>query len=249
MRKTGTLLWMLLPILAVVSVGTGAGKEHMSNAAIVADIEDLLYHAHVYDHGQVHAAFADGVATLTGTVDSYGAKLDAERAASKQQDVVQVVDQITVDTDDISPEQILQKARHDILTYYAYTIFDYITLQTEGNKLIVGGAVDQPFKKADIGNFLARIKGVSELVNNIEVLPTSNYDDELRIQIARAIYDDPYFVQYADQANPPIHIIVKNGNVTLYGVVNSEVDKEKAATDARFAGTFFSLTNNLQVEH
>lgn len=245
MRKVALLV---APLVLLLGVGVGLGKEHISNAQIVAEIQDHLYHAHVFDHGQVHVEYADGVATLTGSVDSYGVKLDAERAARRQDDVNQVVDQINVNTGGVTPEQIVEKARHEILTYYAYTIFDHLTLQTDGNRLIIAGEVDQPFKKGDIGNFLAHIKGVSELTNNIQVLPTSNYDDELRIAIARSIYNDPYFVRYGDQANPPIHIVVKNGNVTLYGVVNSQVDKAKAATDARFAGTFFSLNNELQVE-
>jgi hyperosmotically inducible protein len=107
--------------------------------------------------------------------------------------------------------------------------------------------VSEPSKKSDIGNFLAYVKGVSHVRNILEVLPVSLYDDQLRMAIARAIYNDPFFIQYATTALPSIHIIVKNGNVTLEGVVNSPLDKAKAGNNATFAATFFSLTNNLRV--
>jgi hyperosmotically inducible protein len=238
----------LLPLLLTLVAIPGFGKEHITDAEVVAEVQDHLFHAHVFQHGQVQVTFQGGVATLTGAVDSYGVKLDAEHAARKQEDVTQVVNQIRVDTDDVRPLQIVTQARKEIVTYPFYTIFDWIVLEVQGNDLIVSGQVTDPFKKTDIGNFLAHVRGVADLKNNLQVLPVSDYDSGLRIAIARAIYGDPYFVNYADQALPSIHIIVDNGNVTLEGVVNSEVDRAKAQEDARFAATFFSLTNKLRVE-
>jgi hyperosmotically inducible protein len=89
---------------------------------------------------------------------------------------------------------------------------------------------------------------VAELENNLEVLPTSEDDDRLRLAIARAIYNDPFFIHYGNQALPPIHIIVKNGDVTLEGVVANKLDRVKAETDAQFAATYFNLTDNLRIE-
>ncbi|HEV2494973.1 MAG TPA: BON domain-containing protein [Terriglobia bacterium] len=244
MRRTLVSISLIL----LLAGGIGYAREPMSKAEITAAIQDHLYHAHVFQHGQVQVAFENSVATLTGTVDNLGAKLDAERAAHKVDDVMNVVDDITVRAEDVTPSQILEEARKAIVTYPFYTIFDNIVLEAQGNKLIVSGQVSEPYKKGDIGRFLTYVKGVAELQNNLEVLPTSNYDDELRIAIARAIYNDPYFVHYRDQALPPIHIIVKNGNVTLDGVVANQLDRVKAENDARFAATFFSLTDNLRVE-
>jgi len=199
---------------------------------------------------QFRLLFTSGLVALTlaGTVDCVGVKEDALKAAQKVDDVISVVDHITVHAEDVTPRQIAEQARKEIVTYPFYTIFDNIVLNVEpDDTLIVSGQVSQPFKKGDIGNFLSHVKGVSNLRNDIEVLPTSTYDDELRLAIARAIYRDPFFVNYANQAIPPIHIIVKNGNVTLEGVVDSEVARAKAESDARFAATYFSLTNNLRV--
>lgn len=245
MRKLGTLI---VPVILFFAVTPGFAKRQMSNGEMTAKIQDKLYHAKVFRHGQVQVNFDNGVATLAGTVDSLGAKLDAAKAVRKLDYVTEVVDNIAVRAEDVTPRQIVQQARHEILTYPNYTIFDNLILQPQGDKLIVSGQVTDPFKKTDIGNFLSHIKGVAELQNDLEVLPVSNFDDQLRLRIARAIYRDPYFIGYGIQANPPIHIVVKNGNVTLEGVVNSQVDRAKAETAARFAGTFFSLTDNLRVE-
>ena len=235
-------------MMAVFAAQTSFGGTRGSDAKIAATIQDRIYHARVFERGQIQVAFRDGVATLTGTVDSLGVKLDAERAARKVGGVFRIVNDVNVHADDVTDRQILEQARKQVVTYYAYGIFDNVLLGAQGDKLVVSGQVSQPFKRQDMGNFLSHIKGVAELENRLEVLPTSIDDERLRLAIARAIFRDPYFVHYANQAVPPIHIIVKNGNVTLEGMVNSAVDRAKAENAARFAATFFSLTNNLGVE-
>ena len=164
-------------------------------------------------HGDVQVSYENGVATLTGTVDNLGSKLDAENAARKAPGVSQVVDNIQVTAPGVGEMQMLQAARHEIVMYYAYGIFDNINLQAHGGTLTVSGQVTQPFKKTDMGRLLERVKGVAVLQNNLEVLPVSTFDDRLRLQVARAIYGDPFFSPYSNLALPPIHIIVKNGNV------------------------------------
>lgn len=242
-----------LPLLVVFALAVGstawAADHNMSQAQVQAEIQDRLYHAQVYKHGNVNVSYENGTATLTGQVDCIGVKNDAERATRKVNDVNQIVNQITVNPGDTGPESIVRDARKAILTYPFYTIFDNVVLRIQGNDLTVSGQVTDPYKKSDIGNFLEHIKGVTDLTNNLQVLPTSQYDDALRLSIARAIYDDPNFINYRNQAIPPIHIIVDNGNVTLEGVVNSEIDKQVAGRDARLAATYFGFTNNLRVEN
>jgi hyperosmotically inducible periplasmic protein len=177
-----------------------------------------------------------------------GVKNDVEKAIAKAAGVNSVVDKITVDTNDATPQFIAEQARHEILTYPFYTIFDNIELKLQGNSLTVSGQVTEPFKKSDIGNFLSHLRGVTGFENDLEVLPTSQMDDQIRRAVARAIYRDPFFVNYGNQALPPIHIIVKNGNVTLDGVVDTTLARTKAEMDARFAATYFGLTNNLRLE-
>lgn len=218
-----------------------------SNPEITAGVQGRLYHAGIFKHGQVNVQVKDGTATLTGSVDSYGQEMRAVNAARHQHGVKNVVDNIHVNADDVGPQQIIQKARHEVLMYPHYTVFDHIAFSTEGNQLTVEGEVTQPYKKSDLGNILAGIKGVTNLKNNLKVLPLSNFDDQIRLAVAERIYGDPAFSNYANQSNPPIHIIVDNGNVTLYGVVNSKVERQRAEIDARFATTYLGLTNNLRV--
>jgi len=240
------LQFLTLVVLLATGIGWAGGP--VPDAETTAGIASRLYHAQVYKHGDVQVSYASGVATLTGTVDNLGSKLDAEKAARKAPGVTQVVDYIQVRADDVTVRQMLEKARHEIVTYYAYGIFDNVTLEAQGDKLIVSGQVTLPFKRSDIGNMLTRVKGVATVVNNLEVLPTSSFDDRLRIQIARAIYGDPFFIHYADQPLPPIHIIVKNGNVTLEGVVATAMDRTRAAMAARGVGLSFSVVDNLRIE-
>lgn len=237
-----------LALLVGLAAPMAFARTQDSEARTAASLQDRLYHAKVFDHGQVTTTFENGIATLSGTVDNLGSKLDAERAARKTPGVTGVINNIEVHADDVTARQILEQARKEIVTYYAYTIFDNINLELDGNKLVVSGQVTQPFKKSDIGNFLTRIRGVAELENNLEVLPLSSFDDTLRWQVARAIYGDPYFVYYTNQAVPPIHIIVKNGNVTLEGVVATRLDRTKADIAARTSGLAFSVVDNLRVE-
>jgi hyperosmotically inducible protein len=246
MRRTKLLF---APVMLAIAVQVTLAKKHEdSPAQVTARIEDKLYHAQVFKHGDVQVSVENGVATLTGTVDCVGVKMDAEHAARKVDDVMEVVNNITVHAEDVTPRQIAEQARKDILTYPWFSIFDWITMELQSDRLIVNGQVTLPNKKQDIGNFLAHVKGVAELDNNLEVLPTSEYDDSLRMAIARAIYNDPYFIHYGNQAIPPIHIIVKNGNVTLEGVVANQMDRAKAEADTRLAATFFNFTNNLRIE-
>jgi hyperosmotically inducible protein len=240
----------LLAVVMLVGLAsqTAFGRTEDSDAKLAAGLQNKIYEAKVFNHGQVTTTLKDGVATLTGRVDNLGAKLDAEKAARKAKGVTQVVNNIQVRADDVTEKQILEKARHEILTYYAYGIFDNINLAARGVKLIVSGQVTQPFKKSDIGNFLARVRGVAEVENDLEVLPLSTFDDRLRMRVARAIYGDPFFVHYAVRSLPPIHIIVKNGNVTLEGAVATKLDSAKAEMAARTNGLSFSVVNNLRVD-
>ena len=227
---------------------TAFSRTQDSDAKLAAGLQNKIYQAKVFNHGQVTTTLENGVATLTGTVDNLGAKLDAEKAARKADGVKQVVNNIQVRADDVSEKQIVEKARHEILMYHAYGIFYNINLSAQGDKLIVSGQVTQPFKRSDIGNFLKRVRGVAEVENRLEVLPLSNFDDRLRLSVARAIYGDPFFVHYSHRSLPPIHIVVKNGNVSLEGAVATKLDSAKAEMAARTAGLSFSVVNNLRVD-
>ena len=240
---------LILGLAFIVGLGiqTAWAREAATDAQTLAAIQDKIYHTNAFEHGQVAAKFENGVATLSGTVDNLGSRQDAERVAAKVDGVTRVINNIQVRAEDFTAQQMLEEARKQVVTYYAYGIFDNIQLEARGDKLLVTGQVTQPFKKSDLTKILTRVKGVATLENNLEVLPLSTNDDRLRMQVARAIYGSSSLITYGNRPLPPIHIIVKNGNVTLEGAVGSKMDKSLAEFAARSAGLSFSVTNNLRV--
>jgi len=126
-------------------------------------------------------------------------------------------------------------------------VFDNLLFKVEGDKVTLLGQVVRPTLKSDAENAVKSIEGVASVNNQIEVLPVSPMDDQLRRAVYRAIYGDPVLSRYGMSALPSIHIIVKNGNVTLEGVVDSESDKNLANLRASAVPNVFSVTNNLTV--
>lgn len=121
--------------------------------------------------------------------------------------------------------QIFRDISHQVNRYTQFTIFDNVDASVTQGHVVLTGAVTMPYKKTDIERRVREVSGVSEVDNRIEVLPVSQFDDELRFRIARAIYSNSAFWNYAAMANPPIHIVVNRGRVTLTGVVQSNVDR------------------------
>ena len=143
--------------------------------------------------------------------------------------------------------QVFRDVQKQVLQYAHFTIFDTVNAQIEEGVVTLTGKVTMPYKRTDIEKRVAKLAGVTEVQNKIEVLPVSPYDDELRVGISRAIYGNSNFWRYASMANPPIHIIVERGHVTLAGVVNSNVDRMLARSLASGFGSF-SLTNELKTD-
>jgi hyperosmotically inducible periplasmic protein len=131
--------------------------------------------------------------------------------------------------------------------YVRLTIFDDVGASVENGDVVLTGRVTMPYKKDDLEKRITKIDGVRSLRNDIGVLRVSQYDDQLRYRIARAIYGNSSFWQYAAMANPPIHIIVEGGHVTLAGVVNSNVERMLARSLATGNGEL-SVTNALKLD-
>jgi hyperosmotically inducible periplasmic protein len=149
--------------------------------------------------------------------------------------------------DERKPDELFKDVQEQVLSYAQFTIFDDVGASIEGGVVTLVGRVTMPFKRTDIAWRVARIKGVTKVENRIGVLPVSPFDDDLRYAIARAIYGSSAFWPYASMANPPIHIIVERGRVTLTGVVASEVDRMLARSLASSFGAF-SVTSQLKTD-
>src|SRR5207253_1404146 len=131
--------------------------------------------------------------------------------------------------------------------YAQFTIFDDVSANVKDGVVLLTGKVTMPYKRDDIERRVAKVDGVRMVHNQIDVLPVSQFDDRLRYQIARSIYGNANFWNYAIGPNPPIHIVVEHGRVTLTGVVNSEVDRMLARSLASQSGAF-SVTSALKTD-
>ena len=146
-----------------------------------------------------------------------------------------------------SQERITREVRHELLMLPYFGVFDYIVFKVDGGTVTLLGAVVRPSVKSDAENSVKRIEGVEKVDNQIEELPPSSMDDGLRRGLFRAIYGYPPLEKYALGVQKPIRIIVKNGRVTLEGVVYNDGDKNLAGVRANGIPGIFSVTNNLQV--
>lgn len=146
-----------------------------------------------------------------------------------------------------SQERITREVRHELLMLPYFGVFDNIAYKVDGSTVTLLGQVVRPSLKSDAGNAVKRIEGVDKVDNQIEVLPPSSADDRIRVRLFRAIYQYPGLQKYALGVQKPIRIIVKNGRVTLEGVVDSEGDKNLANIRANSVSGIFEVTNNLQV--
>lgn len=141
------------------------------------------------------------------------------------------------------------EVRHELLGLPNFGIFDNLAFRVErGGTVRLLGQVVRPTLKTEAENRVKGVAGVETVINDIEVLPVSPGDDRIRVALARNIYRTESLERYGFQANPSIHIIVKNGRVTLEGVVDSDADKTIAGMKAREVGGVFDVTNNLRVD-
>jgi len=200
--------------------------------------------------GDVKASTEDGIVTLTGTVDLYQRKLDAARTARKIADVTGVRNLITVagaNVPDAQLEQKLATKLRFVRVGYDNT-FDYFALGVKDGVVTVEGQDRTGIGRDEALADIANMPGVKDVVDNVTVAPVSNFDDAIRVRALRAIYRDSTLSKYAMDPARPIRIIVANGHVTLYGSVDSKMDKDVAGIRANGVFGAFSVDNKLQVD-
>jgi hyperosmotically inducible periplasmic protein len=147
----------------------------------------------------------------------------------------------------VSDLELADAAVATVRKYAYFSIFDDVNINVDNRAVTITGRVTMPFKRNEIGSRIAGIDGVRTVKNDIQVLPVSMADSRLRMDVARAIYGNPAFWQYASMANPPIHIVVERGRVTLTGVVNNQVERMLAYSLAQVDGAM-SVTNGLRLD-
>ena len=144
--------------------------------------------------------------------------------------------------------KVIRQVRHELVMLPFYGVFDNLAFKLNGRTVTLLGQVARPSLKSSAERVVKDVEGIESVINQIEVLPNSPNDDSIRIATYRSIYGDNMLYRYGLQAVPPIHIIVKNGNVTLVGVVANEADKNVAGIRANSVSGVFSVKNELSVE-
>jgi hyperosmotically inducible protein len=198
----------------------------------------------------VKSSVEDGIVTLTGTVDLYQRKLDAAKLARKTASVQGVRDLITVAGPNV-PDQQLEQQLDRKLTFVRVgydNMFDYFALGVKDGVVTVAGEDRTGIGRDEALADIANMPGVKDVVSDIAVAPPSRFDEDLRLRAARAIYRDPVLSKYAIDPARPIRIVVENGHLTLYGAVDSTMDKNVAGIRAGQVFGAFSVENKLVVE-
>jgi len=144
--------------------------------------------------------------------------------------------------------QVFNDISKAVTHYPQFTIFDSVDASVKNGVVTLTGRVTMPYKKDAIEKRVAMVDGVRQVRDEVTVLPVSQFDDRLRYRIARAIYGNPNFWNYAIMADPPVHIVVEHSRVTLTGVVQSDVERMLARSIAGSQFGVMSVVNNLKTE-
>lgn len=237
---TATLL-VLLSLTAMASPGRADQQIQQAVSAKIHDARQLQ---------DVRSSVEDGIVTLTGTVNLYQDKLDAAKKVKKMPSINGVRNQIEVAGETVPDRQLEQKLvkklAYDRVGYFD-NAFNYLTVSVKDGVTTLGGDVYNDVARDSALAIVQRMPGVKDVVSEVKVLPTSIFDNDLRVRMVRAIYGDSVLGRYATDPVDPIRIVVDDGHVTLYGTVQSQMDKQIAGLRANQVFGAFSVDNKLAV--
>ncbi len=240
--------WMAGMLPAFLLVGAvAAGAAQSDNTALQAALNKALNKKQL---SAVHGTVNGTTAVLTGTVDVFDDKEEAGKRARHVKGVSAVDNEIQVGGPSVPDEQLQQqivKAVEYDRVGYGTTAFNAISVGVQNGVVTLGGHAYGPVDADSAVAVASNTKGVRDVINDIQVDPLSPNDDRIRIQAFRTIYGFPSLNKYAIDPGKPIRISVVNGNLTLYGLVNSQADKEAAGIRANTVPGVFKVVNNLQV--
>ncbi len=225
----------------------GLAQAGVHDAQIQGDVAKALDNKRFKD---VKVSVQDGIVTLTGTVDVYSDKEEADNKAHHRKNVKGIQNLIQVDgpvVDDTTlRNKLSEKLAYDRVGY-GTTAFNALTIGVKNGVVELGGMAYGPMDKDSAVSLVSNYPGVKDVIDNIEVAPVSPMDDRIRLAEARAIYGFPTLNKYAIDPAKPIRITVVNGNVTLSGVVDTQADKDAANIRANSVAGVFKVVNNLEV--
>jgi hyperosmotically inducible protein len=241
-RLTSVAVLLLLSMTALAATGR---YDQQIQQAVSVKMHDSKFQ-------NVQSSVEDGIVTLTGTVNLFQDKLDAAKKVKKLANVSGVRNQIAVAGPTVSDAQLQQKLAKK-LAYdrvgYSDNAFNNLSLQVTNGVVVVGGETMNYVARDSALATVQNMPGVKDVVNEVKVLPTSIFDDQIRLRTARAIYRDSVLSRYATDPVDPIRIVVDNGHVTLYGTVQNAMDKNIAGMRANSVFGAFSVDNKISVNN
>jgi len=212
---------------------------------------DLGHQLNMDRFKDVRVSVADGVITLTGNVALFADREAAEKKAIHARKDAAVRNEIRIAGAQVSDEdlqsKLVKKLQYDRVGY-GTTAFNAISVSVSGGVVTLGGHAYGPVDKSSALAVASYTPGVQDVIDAIDVDPVSPMDDMIRLRVARLVYGSPSLSKYAIDPGKPIRISVQNGNVTLYGSVDSQADRDIAGIRANSAAGAFRVTNELQVE-
>jgi NhaA family Na+:H+ antiporter len=235
----------IVVVALFAATASGAAQQVRPSDETVA--RSVMERLTAHDVSGVTVSVKSLIVTLGGTVPTLWMKNRAIEEAWRVREIVTVVDQVSVAPGG-SDEELAALVASRLRRYAFLTIFDGAEVEVDEGVVTLTGRVTLPYKADAFADLASRVPGVQEVRNKIKSLPVSRFDDQVRYAVAREIYGDELFARYALQANPPIHILVEHGHVTLTGVVFSEVERRKAESLARGTFAVMSVTNELRIE-
>ena len=234
----------VLALFALVAVQPAARAADATDSQIKAEVHRQLARLDSAAE-RLMVDVKDGVVMLAGQVPTLWLKEESVRRALKVEGVKSLTADVVIpraENDQALVREVADRIRH----YDLYTVYDNIQGRVSNGAVRLEGAVTEPKKLDDILERVAKVKGVQAIDNHLEVLPSSQSDDRLRVAIANAIYRDQAFGDYS-MVDPPVHVIVNNGHVTLVGFVRSQIERIKAESIARSAFGVLALENRIQI--
>jgi hyperosmotically inducible protein len=243
----GSVTALVVAVGMAQAVPSAMAENTPNDSTIRAELAKSLSNAKFKD---IETSVQNGTVSLTGTVNVYADKAEAEKKAHKLKAVAAVRDDIKVAGPEV-PDQVLQlklmsKIQSDRIGY-GTTTFNAISVSVKDGVVALGGTAYGPVDKESALIDASYVAGVKDVIDNIKVDPLSMMDDRIRVATARAVYGYPSLNKYAIDPAKPIRIVVQNGNVTLEGMVISQADKEVAGLRANGVFGVFKVTNDLQV--
>jgi osmotically-inducible protein OsmY len=225
-----------------------ADDKPSTDATLAAALRHRLAKHGIEAGGNVTVTVADSVITLQGTVPTLADRIQAVRDARETEERYKVTDELSVAPTDLTDAQITRHITERIQHFVFYNIFDWVEPKVENGTATLTGWVVEPWHKKQYLRLATGVRGVTKIKDAIKVLPASDYDDQIRREAAREIYNDPLLQGYAYDITKPIHIIVDNARVTLEGWVGSESEKAWATSLVEFHTDAVDVINDLVVK-